>query len=109
MYATYISAIIFLVVGVLLRFFSPKKRIWWYGYRTPSSMKSDASYVYANKLSGGIMIALSAIFFVATTYLPAQQQGWAIGGGVLLMILITEWMLYHFNKQISEDNSPPSA
>lgn len=29
-------SILFVVIGIALGFFSPKKKIWWYGYRTPS-------------------------------------------------------------------------
>jgi uncharacterized membrane protein len=91
-------SLLLIVFGVALGFFSPKKKIWWYGYRTPQSMKSDESYVLANRISGRIMLALGIVFFIASTFLESKFMGMIMIPGAVLMFLYTEWRLYQFHK-----------
>jgi uncharacterized membrane protein len=91
-------SLLLIVFGVALGFFSPKKKIWWYGYRTPQSMKSDESYVLANRISGRIMLALGIVFFIASIFLESKLMGMIMIAGVGFLFLLTEWRLYQFHK-----------
>jgi uncharacterized membrane protein len=46
-----ILGLIFVLVGALLYKFPPKKMNSYYGYRTPSSMKSKEAWQFAQKFS----------------------------------------------------------
>lgn len=91
-------SLVLIVFGVALGFFSPKKKIWWYGYRTSQSMKSDESYVLANRISGRIMLALGIVFFIASIFLESKLMGMIMIAGVVFLFLFTEWKLYQFHK-----------
>jgi uncharacterized membrane protein len=92
-------SVVFIVFGIALGFFSPKKKIWWYGYRTPQSMKSDESYVYANRISGRIMIILGLIISGASLFLETHINGLIIIAGVVVLLVVTELKLYRFHKK----------
>lgn len=51
---------IFMITGLLLRIFPPKKPNSFYGYRTARSMKTRSSWKVANEYFSGGMIMLSA-------------------------------------------------
>lgn len=92
-------SLVFIVSGIALGFFSPKKKIWWYGYRTPQSMKSDESYVLANRISGRIMLFLGILIFITSTILESKLIGSIIFAGVVFLFAFTEWKLYQFHKR----------
>jgi uncharacterized membrane protein len=90
--------IVFIVFGIALGFFSPKKKIWWYGYRTPQSMKSDESYILANRISGRILIIVGVIISIASYFLQPKLTGIIMITGVVFVFSFTEWKLYQFHK-----------
>ncbi len=59
----------FYITGNLLRMYPPKKINHWYGYRTPSSMKSqerwDFAQIFAAKemIKQGFLLTIIGIFF----------------------------------------------
>lgn len=67
------TSISLLLLGVSLIYFlfSPKKINYFYGYRTPRSMKTEVGWKVANKMAPKMMIALS-IFDVVLGYLVAD-------------------------------------
>ena len=93
-------SLVFIVFGIALGFFSPKKKIWWYGYRTPQSMKSDASYVLANRISGRIMLLLGLFIFIASAKLETYLTSRIMFAGIVFLFIFTEWKLYQFHKTI---------
>ena len=93
-------SLVFIVFGIALGFFSPKKKIWWYGYRTPQSMKSDASYVLANRISGRIMLLLGLFIFIASAKLETYLTSTLMFAGIVFLFTFTEWKLYQFHKTI---------
>ena len=93
-------SLVFIVFGIALGFFSPKKKIWWYGYRTPQSMKSDASYVLANRISGRIMLLLGLFIFIASAKLETYLTSTLMFAGIVFLFIFTEWKLYQFHKTI---------
>ena len=93
-------SLVFIVFGIALGFFSPKEKIWWYGYRTPQSMKSDASYVLANRISGRIMLLLGLFIFIASGKLETYLTSTIMFAGIVFLFIFTEWKLYQFHKTI---------
>jgi uncharacterized membrane protein len=97
--------IIFIFVGWL----TPKcKDIGPIGYRTPRSMKNQENWDFSQKLSGKLMLILGSIILIVNLlfYIDIFPQTnfqltemVLIGGGVLLVILITEIRLYQFEKR----------
>lgn len=53
-----LTGLIFAFSGYILFRFPPKKRNWWYGYRTATSQKSQERWDFAQKYSGRIMVYL---------------------------------------------------
>ena len=92
-------SLVFIVFGIALGFFSPKEKIWWYGYRTPQSMKSDASYVLANRISGRIMLLLGLFIFIASAKLETYLTRVIMFAGIVFLCIFTEWKLYQFHKR----------
>lgn len=96
--------IIFIFVGWL----TPQcKNIGPIGYRTPRSMKNQENWDFSQQLSGklmlllGSMILLINLLFYLDILPPTHFQlvdMILIGGGILLVILITEIRLYLFDK-----------
>ncbi|MCE2963138.1 MAG: SdpI family protein [Chitinophagales bacterium] len=93
-------SLIFIVFGIALGFFSPNKKIWWYGYRTPQSMKSDASYVFANRISGRILISLGLLIFTTSAILEPYLTKLIIFTGLVFLFTFTEWKLYQYHKDL---------
>jgi uncharacterized membrane protein len=91
-------SIVFIAFGIALGFFSPKKKIWWYGYRTPQSMKSNESYILANRISGRIMIIHGLLIFISSVFFETLFTKAIIIIGIVSMLAFTEWKLYQFHK-----------
>ena len=62
-YAYYISPLILVVVGVVFWMFPPKKINRIYGYRTTSSMKSQAAWDFTQKYSAKWMTVAGIVLF----------------------------------------------
>jgi len=83
---------IFIIVGLIMYKFPPKKINKLYGYRTNKSMKSqqhwDFSQVFAAKqmIILGFCLALSSI--IGLFYFPEEDIGAAIGLSLLIIVCI---------------------
>lgn len=94
---TFVS-LVFIVFGIALGFFSPKKKIWWYGYRTPQSMKSNESYILANHISGRILVLVGVIILITSYFLEPTITGIIMIASLVFLFVFTEWKLYYFHK-----------
>lgn len=91
-------SLVFIVFGIALGFLSPKKKIWWYGYRTPQSMKSNESYILANRISGRILILVGVIILITSYFLEPTITGIIMIASLVFLFVFTEWKLYYFHK-----------
>lgn len=88
----FLAGSVFLVMGFFTLKFPPKKINSFYGYRTPSSMKSKDRRIFAQKigarqmLKGGVILLLVSApgFF----YYPTQGIGNLLGLGEVIGILL---------------------
>jgi uncharacterized membrane protein len=69
---------VFLLCGVIMMRFPPKKINPLYGYRTLASMRSEEAWKFAQKLSARRFILLSAFSAVITllVWLAELQEPW---------------------------------
>lgn len=66
-------AIVFLIIGCLLRFFPPKNISSFYGYRTVMSMKNHDTWDESQKYAGSTMITFgicNLVLFTFRVYAP---------------------------------------
>jgi uncharacterized membrane protein len=88
----------FLLAGLILYLFPPKKINRFYGYRTPRSMKNQANWDYAQKIGGKYMMLFGVVIFITQTsfgfllsYLGIKQDltiPFQLGIMILLLILM---------------------
>lgn len=83
---------IFILAGLVMSAFPPKKINGLYGYRTPSSMKNQERWDFAQKYSakeltkaGGILLLTSALGFLIK---PSNDYEMIVGLGLLIAIVI---------------------
>lgn len=87
-----LSGLIFFIVGIIFQKYPPKKMNWIYGYRTPSSMKSQERWDFAQRYSanelkrGGVFMLL--ISFIGLFINVDEAVGVVIGLGILILISI---------------------
>jgi len=81
----FIVGTIFIIAGFIMRKFPPKTVNSWYGYRTPSSMRSQGVWDYANRRAALQMMNAGIIVLairVVLSFLPlsfAIQEAASIG------------------------------
>jgi len=107
---------IFLLAGLIQRWYPPKKINALYGYRTESSMKDQQSWDEANRYSTALMIRYAWIMIIAgaiITLALAQltisedayilsKVGLMIGGAVVMVVFLirsTEKHLKNFSNK----------
>lgn len=83
---------IFVLVGVIMWYFPPKKINALYGYRTVSSMKSQKRWDFAQKYSAVEMIKWGAVFML-TAILSFMIKfdpftGMCIGLGLMILMVV---------------------
>ena len=85
--------LLFIFVGLILRFSPPKKINWFYGYRTPRAMKNQERWNFAQKYSGrqlifwgmvNVLVAISG-FWVK----PDNEEANIIAVGVIMIAVIS--------------------
>lgn len=116
LFANVLPGLVFFILGLILRFFPPKKINMIYGYRTPFSLKTIDTFRFANQLSGrlminfgiiSMMIGLSITFFFRiyqnTQALLAVAQTLIIS--VLVLILTEIRLRKNFNNSGNKKNS----
>ncbi len=98
----FITGLVFIITGIILFRFPPKKINGFYGYRTFSSMKSqerwDFAQLYAAKeliKSGIILTILSLIGWI---YNPNENTGFFLGMGILIALIV--FLLYRVESAI---------
>jgi len=69
----FLAGIIFTVTGIILYVFVPKKINSFYGYRTPSSMKSQERWIFAQKYSAA-RLSVAGLFLVVVSMLTLVVQ-----------------------------------
>ena len=92
---TFTAGAIFILAGIILRLFPPKKINYLYGYRTRSSMRSqqhwDFSQQYAaNKMitGGFVMLLIAAVGL----YIPVLNDVLSLVLGLGSMVVIVIWL-----------------
>lgn len=84
-----LTGLVFILAGVIMLKFPPKKINYIYGYRTPSSMKNQERWDFSQKYSAKELIKwggfLSMFSLVGLFYTPTENTESLIG--VTLLIL----------------------
>lgn len=98
----------FLLAGLILYLFPPKKINRFYGYRTPRSMKNQTNWDYAQKLGAKYMMLFGGIIFIAQTsfgfllsYLGIKQD-LTIPFQLAIMILLLILMLVLSERKLKQ-------
>jgi uncharacterized membrane protein len=78
---------IFLLVGGIMYYFPPKKPNYFYGYRTPSSMKSQECWDFAQKFSAVKLIEGGASVMMLSLVIGYITSPAATGPIVLILLL----------------------
>ncbi|WP_177764562.1 SdpI family protein [Flavobacterium sp. I3-2] len=82
---------IFIIMGIIMYKFPPKKINGLYGYRTTSSMESQSKWDFAQKYSAKVMTFIGIgmfIFSFTRTLLPFDDDQNAIFGVAILLISV---------------------
>ena len=104
---------VLLIAGILLLTVSPKSRGAFFGYRTRRSVRSDATWSFANKLCGKLMLAAGAIqlvFLLAAYFLfPALGDaiGWLmVGSSIVLILAVILWVEFRLTNDFYAHGEP---
>ena len=91
-FENYLLGILFLIIGLVFRFFPPRKINSFYGYRTRQSMQNQSKWDFAQQRSAnylillGVTITLSALIF---QLLPGfERQQFFIQLGIMLLGIV---------------------
>lgn len=83
---------IFMIAGLIMSVFPPRKINGLYGYRTPNSMKDQEKWDFAQKYSsrelvkfGGILLLTSAFGFF---FEPGSDSALYVGLGLMIAIIL---------------------
>lgn len=100
----FLTGIAFIIMALIMRRFPPKKINDLYGYRTPSSKKSQEAWDFSQKYSAVKMFQLGLLLFV-TSFLNlfgiSQEQSVFVGIG--LMVLGCAYMIFVTEKAIKKN------
>jgi uncharacterized membrane protein len=86
-----VSGILFLIAGIIMYFFPPKKINYLYGYRTSNSMNSPEKWNYSQKYSSvkliqtGVFLILFSIF---GSMILLEKEIFTIGGLIAIIISV---------------------
>ncbi len=106
---TLLAGVIFIVVGMIMKVYPPKKINWFYGYRTNTSRRSQETWDEGNSYSAKTMvvagIVLAIIGFVFLLIPGITGTDIIIGVAFVLlsalaMIVLTE---VHLNKLFDKE------
>ena len=98
----FLVGFIFIVTGLILKFFPPKKINSLYGYRMPSAMQNQATWDFAQIYAANRMV-LAGVKCLALGFLK-----WFTGStneiiiSVALVILLVVIMIYEVEKAIKQ-------
>ncbi len=94
--------IVFLLAGIILYQFPPKKINYLYGYRTPSAMKNEAVWTFSQKYASIKMIQSGCFMIIiglACIWLELQDNLKLIIGLSLLLLTVI-FIFYSTEKSI---------
>ncbi len=104
LYMPLMSGIIFVIGGLIMQKFPPKKINMMYGYRTSSSMKSKENWDFAQKYSTVLMIytgfGLVLVSLLGLIYEVSTGKGVFIG--TVELIIATLVMFYKTENAIKQ-------
>jgi uncharacterized membrane protein len=104
-----ITGLIFIIVGLVMLIFPPKKINSLYGYRTPSSMKNIENWNFAQKFSGkllliaGFLLLLIGIGGTVFNFDDKAIDSFGLVSMVILaviVIIMTEIRIKKFEKSL---------
>lgn len=82
---------VFIIAGIILSLFPPKKINSIYGYRTASSMRNKETWDQANKYSSRLMIILGiVILLISLVFKSTIMNLITLGVSILLIFLLVE-------------------
>jgi hypothetical protein len=83
---------IFIVAGLIMIKFPPKKINGLYGYRTPSSMKNQERWDFAQRYSANEMIKLGGLLLLSSSvgliFQPSSSISAVIGLGFTIIVVV---------------------
>ena len=103
---------IFFIVGIVMKYFTPKYPNLWFGYRTPFSVKNEQTWNEANSYAANIAIVVGVLNAVVWGYLgykfsddPNNQIVGSIGAPIIIisaamLLILTE---IHLRKIFDKD------
>ncbi len=103
---------LFLVIAVLFKSFPPGSINFLYGYRTKRSMKTDATWQAANKLSTSLMLSvglatcLAQLIFFYTGMSYEIQIGCSSAVLVVLLLATIPAVEIYLKKNFDEQGNP---
>jgi len=92
---------IFMLVGIIMYIFPPKKINGLYGYRTARSMENQKKWDFSQKYSAKIMVYIGfgmMVFSFTKTLFPFDKDETAIFGTVILLFSVILLLLIVENK-----------
>jgi len=82
------TGIIFIIMGIIMNIFPPKKINSLYGYRTASSMESQEKWDFSQKYSAKVMAIIGVVLSIISFYRPflnlSNDQHAILGLAVLI-------------------------
>lgn len=98
-----IGGLIFILGGWIFLKYPPKKINNWYGYRTPSSQKSQERWDFAQEYSSKQMIRIGIVFMIISLFgffLPGSLiEAFA---AVFILLILTIILLYRVESAIKK-------
>lgn len=80
-----------LVLAFLFKRFPPKKINYWYGYRTPRSMRSQEAWDFANQYSSNALVGVCVLTCLVQVilYFLLDHKASLLGSSVFLAVALT--------------------
>jgi len=99
------GGIIFFLCGKLMQRYPPHWPNYWYGYRTPASLRTKESFDAANTFSATLMITygIALVIFGFAFAVVFQEQYWwlFLGAGMLAMLVAVAALIAKTEKYIA--------
>lgn len=97
-------SVTFVVTGILLQKFPPKKINNTYGYRTPNAIKSQARWDFAQQFSAKELIGLGLRMPIAlvVNFFPELSPAWSIGIILVFMLMLMFRLLNKTENALEE-------
>ena len=102
---------IFIVTGVILYLYPPKKINSMYGYRSKKSMSNDDHWQFAQKYAAKMMVILGFMYFLITQLILIFDIGksyhLSIGIGLLIALCICIFLMVEHKMKVTLDKKKP--